>query len=164
MKRIGNAASWLSVITMLAGAAISSPAATTGKADDQSRSAARLLRDIRADSVHIRAAAARLYTLTESSSSKWLDYDRQWNAIKPSVEDMQMKLARLETMQASISPALSKDLDQSKMLIQEIQSRTRQLRALLDTPGVQPNDVKFKVYSRGLRSEAARLITTVTAS
>ena len=74
------------------------------------------------------------------------------------------KLARLETMQAAISPAEGKELDQSKVLIGEIQSRTHQLRTLLDQPGVQTNDTKFKAYARSLRSEASKLERSVAVS
>ena len=164
-KQMGNTGLWLGTMTMLLGSlAVVQAASSSAKAGDESKKAAQLFRDIRADAVKIRTAAARLDTLSASPASKWLDYDRQWNEIMPSAEDMQMKLARLETLQAAISPAEHTELDQSKRLIEEIQSRTHQLRVLLDKPGVQTSDPRFKTYSRSLRNEAQKLEKTDSAS
>jgi hypothetical protein len=161
ITRIGT----FGIMAMWLGSAVwSSAAATSGKVTDESQKAARLLRDIQADSVQVRAAAARLYHMTASSNAAWIDYDRQWNEIKPFVEDMQIKLDRLENMQATISPAERKAVDQSKLLVQEIRSRTRGLRTLLDKPGVQPTDARFKAYARSLRNEAVKLETTSKVS
>jgi len=164
-KQIGNVGLWLGTMTMLLGSrAVVQAASSSTKVGDESKKAARLFRDIRADAVKVRSAAARLDTLSANPASKWLDYDRQWNEIKPSAEDMQMKLARLEKMQAAISPAEQAELDQSKSLIVEIQSRTHQLRMLLDKPGVQTSDPRFKTYSRSLKNEAQKLEKTDSAS
>lgn len=164
-KRIGNVGLWLGTMTMLlVSMVVVQAASSSAKAGDESKKAAQLFRDIRADAVKVRTAAARLDTLSASPASKWLDYDRQWNEIMPSVEDMQMKLARLETLLAAISPAEHAALDQSKSLIVEIQSRTHQLRLLLDRPGVQTSDPRFKTYSRSLRNEAQKLEKADSAS
>ena len=164
-KRIGNVGLWLGTMTMLLGSmAVVQAASSSAKAGDESKKAAQLFRDIRTDAVKVRTAAARLDTLSASPASKWLDYDRQWNEIMPSVEDMQMKLDRLETLQAAISPAEHAELDQSKSLIAEIQSRTHQLRVLLDEPGVQTSDPRFKTYSRSLRNEVQKLEKADSAS
>jgi hypothetical protein len=162
-KHSRNACVWLGAMTMLLGSAILVQAASSSTPSSsvsgvgQSQKAARLVRDIKADAVKARVAAARLDTLAESANAKWLDYDRQWNEIKPLVEDMQMKLARLERMQSTLSPAERTELDQVKPLVGAIQSRTHQFLTLLDTPGVQTNDPKFKAYAKGLRSEADKL-------
>jgi hypothetical protein len=164
-KYISNVGLWVGTMTMLLGSAVLAQAAPpSAKAGDEPQKAARLLRDIKADAMQVRSAATRLESLTKSSSAKWLDYDRQWNEIKPPVEDMQIKLARLETMQAAISPAERAKLDQSKLLVPEIQTRTRELRTLLDKSGVQTNDAKFKAYARSLRTEAGKLENTAPAS
>jgi hypothetical protein len=164
-KQMGNAGLWLCTTTMLLGSmAVVQAASSPAKVGDESNKAARLFRDIRADAVKVRSAAARLDTLSANPASKWLDYDRQWNEIMPSVEDMQMKLVRLETLQAAISTAERAELDQSKSLIVEIQNRTQQLRVLLDKPGVQTSDPRFKTYSRSLRNEAQTLEKTDSAS
>jgi len=130
------------------------PSATNG---NSSQKAARILVGIKVDATQVRSAAARLDDLTKSANAQWLDYDRQWNELQPSVERMQIKLERLEAMQNSLSPSESNELGQYKVLIQEIQGRARELRALLDKPGVQMNDVKFKTYARGLLSETGKL-------
>jgi hypothetical protein len=54
-----------------------------------------------------------------------------------------------------------KEVDQSKILIQEIQAKTRELRNMLDQPGVQTSDAKFKTYARSIRNEAGKLERTV---
>ncbi len=153
------------IMAILAGSALALEAASTStNIGDQSKQAARLLRDIKTDAAQVRSAAARWDSLAESSGAKWMDYDRQWNEIKPSVENMQTKLARLETMQSALSPAERTELDQTKPLIAEVQSRTHQLLTLLDKPGVQTTDAKFKTYARSLRSEAGKLEKLAPAS
>jgi len=122
------------------------------------------LREIKADAAQVRSAAVRWDNLAESSSAKWIDYDRQWNEIRPSVEDMQMKLARLERIQSALSPAERTELDQTKPLIGEIQSGTHQLLTLLDKPGVQTTDAKFKTYAGSLRGEADKIEKLAPAS
>ncbi len=162
-SHIGNSGLWLGAMTMLFGsmlavqAASSSTTSSSINSVDQSKKAARLLRDIKADGVTARSAAARLDRLAVSSGAKWLDYDRQWNEIMPSVEDMQIKLARLEAMQSALSPAQRAELDRSKPLIEEIQSRTHQSLTLLDAPGAQTSDQKWKACARSLRNEADKL-------
>jgi hypothetical protein len=136
--------------TMLMGAATPKPA--------------QLWRQIKTDAVQVRSAAARLDQLAESSGATWIAYDRQWNEIKPPVEDIQMKLARLEAMQTSLTDAQRAELNQIKPLVGEIQSRTEQFLTLLDTPGVQIPDAKFKTCARGIRSEADKLEKTAPAS
>jgi hypothetical protein len=155
---MGNSGLWLGAMTMVLGSVVSIQAASTASSSntvvDSSKRAARLLRQIKADALAVRSAAAQLDSLTEGSGARWLDYDLQWNEIKPSVEDMQMKLARLETMQSALSPAERTDLNQIKPLIGEVQSRTHQFITLLDAPGVQTSGAKFKTYARSLRGEA----------
>ena len=75
----------------------------------------------------------------------------------PSVEDMRIKLARLATMQSALSPAQRAEVDGSKPLIEEIQSTTHRRHTLLDAPGAQTSDAKFKAYARSIRNEADRL-------
>jgi len=165
MKYTHNVGLWIGTVTVLFGSAVLVQAAPSiTKTGDESKKVSQLFRDIRADAIQVRSAATRLDSLTKNSGAKWLDYDRQWNEVKPAVEDMQMKLARLEAMQAAISPAERKQLDQSKLTIEEIQSRTHQLRTLLDKPGVQTNDARFQSYAHYLRNEAGELETTARSS
>lgn len=87
----------------------------------------------------VRSAAARLDSLAESSGAKWLDYDRQWNEIMPSAEDMQINLARLETMQSALSPAQRAELDRSKPLIQANPEQDPSVAHTAGcTPGLRP--------------------------
>jgi hypothetical protein len=152
------------MLTLLGSALALQAASTSTNAGDQSKQAARLLREIKTDATQIQSSAARLDNLAASSSPKWLDYDREWNEIKPSVEDMRIKLARLEIRQSALSPAERTELDQIKPLVVEIRSRTHQLLTLLDKPGVQTSDAKFKTCARSLRNEADKLEKLVPAS
>ena len=169
LKRFINASMWLGTMTILSAVPIMAQAASPEKPSAESREAATLLRSIKDDAMQVQSAAARLEGLTKNSStaktsvSTWLEYDRQWNEIKPSQEDMQIKLWRLEGMQAAVSPAERKELDQSKPLIGEIQSKTRELRILLDKPGVQTSNPMFTTYASSLRNEARKLEHTASA-
>lgn len=155
---IGNLSVWVGVVSMALGTAVMAQAATSsGQGAHDSHLAARLLREIKADGLHVESAAAELDKLTRSSSATWLDYDRQWNEIDPSVEDMELKLARLEAIESSATPDQRSQIDQSKRYVLDIQTRTSQLRALLDSPGVQTSDAKFKTYARSLMGEAGKL-------
>ena len=159
--RLRNVGLCFGTVALVIGSTVLAQAASApGMEKGDSHTAARLLREIRADAVQVHQSAVHLDKLTQSPAAKWTDYDRQWNEIKPSVEDMQLKLGRLEAMQTAISPGERKEVDQSKILIQEIQARTHELRNLLDKPGVQTNDAKFKTFAKSLRNEAVRLEKT----
>ncbi len=159
---IGNASLWIGAMTMLFGSAIVVQAASSSTPSrvngiDRSKQSARLLREIKADAEAVRSGATHLDNLAESASAKWSDFDRQWNEMAPSVEDMQIKLARLETMQSALTPAERTEVDRTKPLVQAIQSRTNRFLTLLDTPGVPTTDAKFKAYARSLRNEANQI-------
>jgi hypothetical protein len=152
------------MMALLGSALVLQAASTSTAVVDQSKRASRLLRDIKADAVQIRSDAARLNTMAANSNTTWMDYDHQWNVIKPCVEDMRMKLARLEMIQSSLSAAERTDLDQMKPLVSQIQSRTHEFLTLLDKPGIQASDARFKMYASSLRNEAGKLETIVPAS
>jgi len=156
--------SCLGTVALLVSGAMLLQAASTAKATDESKTAAQLLRDIRSDASQVQSAAAELNKLTASANATWVEYDRQWNVMKPAVEDMQMKLYRLQGMQAKISSAEQKELNQSKTLIEQIQARTHELRVLLDKTGVQTNDPKFKLYATSLKRESSQLEQTAKTS
>jgi hypothetical protein len=147
----------------LAYAASPATTAAAAKEADQPK-AVRYLRDIRADAAQIRSVAARLDELAAGTGAAWIEYDRQWNLIDPSVEDMRIKLARLETMRSALSPAERAELDRSKPLVGEIQGSTLQFLTLLDTPGVQTSDAKFKAYASSIENDAGKLEKLVPAS
>jgi hypothetical protein len=152
------------MMVLLGSALVLQAASTSTNVSDQSKQASRLLREIKADAVQIRSDAAQLNTIAANSNTTWMDYDHQWNVLKPCVEDMQMKLARLERIQSSLSATERTELDQVKPLVGEIQTETHQFLALLDQPGVQTSDSHFKVYASSLRSEANKLQTVVPVS
>ena len=149
---------------LLGTAALARTGSPSTKSADEPRIAARLLRDIKTDAVQVQSAASELEHLTRNSGATWLEYDRQWNEIKPAQEDMDIKLWRLESMQAKLSPAEREELEKTKPMIERIQSRTRELRALLDKPGVSTTDSTFKVDAVGLRNDARNLENAASAS
>ncbi len=144
-------------ITLLASTAGFVRAADNPAKNTDTQKAARLFRDIQTDAAQVRSASMHLASIVGTSGATWLEYDRQWNEIKPSVERMQINLARLDAMQGSLTQTEKTDLDQSKALIEQIQGRTHQLRVLLDKPGVQTTDKEFKVFARGLENESTKL-------
>ena len=156
LKQLVNASCVLATVLLFSAGTVSTQAASL-KAEDQHRDAAGLLREIKADAAQVRSAAMRLNALTRASNVKWLEYDKQWNEIKPAVEDMDMKLTRLERMQSALAPAERDDMNKCRPLIQEIRSDTHELRTLLDQPGVQLTDKNFHAEARGLLREAVEL-------
>src|SRR5579862_5906767 len=159
LRKFGNASCALATVLLFSGAVVTRAASL--KTDDQHREAVKALRDIKADAGQVRLAAMSLNALTKESHVRWLDYDKQWNEIKPAVEDMDIKLSRLERMQATLSPAEREDLEKCRPLIQEIRRGTHDLRALLDQSGVNLGDKKFSAEARGLLREADNLQQTV---
>jgi hypothetical protein len=151
---------WTGIGAMLLGSVVAIQAASTST----TQKAETLLREINTDSMAVRSVAAGLDRLAENGGAKWIDYDRQWNEIAPSVEDMQMKLARLEAMQSSLTPAERTELDQRRPLIGEIRSMMQQFVTLLNMPGVQTSDARFKTYARSLRNDADKLRTIAPAT
>jgi hypothetical protein len=153
-----NIGRWLGALTLLLGTVAGMQAA------DESKTAVQLFKAIGADAVQVRSAAASLNKMTADPAATWEQYDRQWNQIQPAVEDMQIRIARLEKMETAISPAERADVERSKQLIQQIRNRTRDFLALLDKPGVQTMDARFKTYAKSLLSEAGKLDTASRVS
>lgn len=157
MKR-RNFAVWIGAVSLLLGTSVVSQAANTStNGANESKKAGWLLKDIRTDAVQVRSAAAKLDNLAHSADAQWADYDQQWNEIKPSVEDMQIKLYRLDAMKTQLTPSEQKELAQSQRLIEGIQSRTRELRILMDQPGFEVNNARFKMYAHSLHRDAIQL-------
>ena len=137
-----------------------SPRSNSPRSNSQSesRQAVSLLRGITADVEHIRASAMDLEKLTRNRDVKWLQYDRQWNEIKPAQEALDLKLQRLESMEAALTPPERKAVDASKVSIQKITSETHELRALLDQPQVDLKSPMFKRYAQSLVHQAGEAI------
>jgi len=163
-RNLSQAGLCLGTMLMFAGTAVWAQTSATSKSPDESKRAGRLLRDIRSDAAQIQSAAAELDRLATTSGATWVQYDRQWNVMKPAEEDMQLRLARLEKMDANLSPAQRDELNQSRTLIQQIHARTHALRALLDQNGVQMNDSHFHLYAVSLKRDSSKLQRTVKVS
>jgi hypothetical protein len=155
----------LAVLSVSTGAALAASAACQPASPAQeSRTAARLLRDIRMDSRQVRAHAWRWAMLTENQSATWYNFDRQWNEIKPPVEDMTINLVRLENMRANLPASEQKAIDGSKPLIAEIALESHGLRTDLDR---YYNDLSNPLTpasnsdARVLARDAGRLIRAV---
>ena len=161
---IGNPGLCLGVALITVGAAAAQAATPAAKAADESQTAARLLSGIRADAAQVQSAAEKWENLTKSSTANWKDYDLQWNEIAPPVEDMQIKLDRLESMSGSLSEVQRGEVDQAKQTVQEIRSRTDQLISLLDAPGFKTGDMRFRSDTRNLSSDAGKVEKTIAAS
>ncbi|HEY1758829.1 MAG TPA: hypothetical protein VGG72_25880 [Bryobacteraceae bacterium] len=144
--------------------AVQAASPSTTPSSNDSQKAARLLREIKADDTAVRAGAARLDALAENSNSQWSDYDHEWNVIAPAVEDMQMKLGRLESMQSALTQAQRSELDQSKPLIAEIQSRTNAFNTLMNKPGVPTTDAKFRNDAKSIKTDADKLQKVTSAA
>jgi 2C-methyl-D-erythritol 2,4-cyclodiphosphate synthase len=155
-SHVSNFGSWLGAMAFLF-APLAVQAGNASKTVNQADEAARLLHAVRSDATQVRTAAIQLDKLTETSSATWIQYDQQWNQMKPAVEDMQQKLWRLEKIRASIPAAEQQQVDQSKTAIEAIQSKTHALRVLLDQPGVQMNNAKFPADATSLKTQAGRL-------
>lgn len=157
---------------------------------NHSQSVSRLLSDVKTDAQHVRGVADHFDQLTKNPSAistsanlsnanattspnawaitasernfnpAWEAYDRQWNEIKPVLEDMQLKMARLDSMESSATPAERTQIDQAKKLVGEMQARMHRVHELLNQQNVQTTDPAFHRDARQLRTEAASLAKT----
>lgn len=152
LKRIAKTGLAFAASAVFAAAA-TAPAQASGGAAKAERD----FKAIQADAVHVRTAALGLEKVVKQAGVKWVDCDAQWNMLKPPVEDMDIRLARLNTVKSSLTPAQQAEVDQAAKLVQSIRSRTHELRALLDKSGVKPTDPMFTTYGRDLATEARQL-------
>lgn len=134
---------------------VSFAATSSTTSQDESAKAARLLNSVAVDANQIHAAASTFEKLTANTSATWTEYDRQWNEIQPLVETMNMKIARLESMESSLSPSEKQALSQAKADLQKISWRTRELGKLVDMVPPDLSNSKFKIDSRDLVKEAS---------
>jgi hypothetical protein len=117
--------------------------------------AGRLLRSVAADARQIHSHAVAFDKLTQESGATWKEYDREWNETQPVVEMMQMKIARLEAIESSLSPSEKQALEQAKADFQKISWRTRELGNLVDMVPPDLSSPQFKTASRNLVKEAS---------
>ncbi len=138
-------------ITFLAGTVlIFSAVSSAAPSPDHSQ----IMKGIAVEARQIESHAAQLEKLTADSSATWEQYDREWNEIQPAVETLEMKVARLERMDSSLSAAQKQALEKSKAACQKISWDSRQLGKLVDQVPPDLRNPKFKMESRNLRNEA----------
>jgi hypothetical protein len=131
------------------------------QATRETREASRLLKGIAADAHHIRAHARKVEKLQASSHATYKAYDRQWNDIKPNVEDMSLKFSRLENMRATVLPWQQAAIDRSAPEVKEIAGNLTEFRTYLNTSGISMTSPMFKTYGERLSKEASELSQTV---
>ncbi|MCC6391612.1 MAG: hypothetical protein IT167_13515 [Bryobacterales bacterium] len=130
---------------------------TSGKTEGEKFQAQTRFQSICQDASNVQAVAARLTKLTRDSSTKWADYDKKWNEIKPSVEDMSMKLAEIDAMKSSLSPSEMKALGKSMVLIKDIKGNTQEIRMQLDNSRNQLNEPLIRSFSRNMMQKSETL-------
>ncbi len=167
-KRLVGIAWPLAAVLVFGGTAVASPASTNpNTSNSESREAAKLLREIRLDARQVRARAWQWDLLAKRQTSAWYRFDRQWNSIKPAVEDMNMKLARLERMQPRLTSWERQAVEASKPLVAGINSETHNLRTTLDKfyadLSLVPSPA-FRTDSRILARDSGRLARVVERS
>jgi hypothetical protein len=129
----------------------------SGKTESEKFQAETRFQSICKDASNVQTVAARLTKLTRDSSAKWSDYDKKWNEIKPSVEDMNMKLAEIEAMKSSLSPSEIKALNKSVVLIKDIAGNTHEIRMQLDMSPKQLNEPLIRSFSRNMVQKSTTL-------
>jgi hypothetical protein len=115
---------------LLSGALTAAPARSeqVSPAQEQ-RVASRLLKGIRTDARAIDTHARRVQALSRKNTTAWSVFDKQWNQIKPAVEDIHVKLERLRVLRASLTPSQQKALDAISPLYDKVEASTRELRS-----------------------------------
>jgi hypothetical protein len=162
-KNLGITGSVIAAMLVFGGTLVAAPAASNTKPAQQSREAAKLLKDIRMDAREVAKHAQRFETLSTKSTAKWQAFDTQWNEIKPSVEDMSMKLSRLQKMEASLPEGQQKAIENSEPLVRNIAGDTHDLYQLVDQGMTNLPRKQFKQES-GELANAAHKLAQVTQS
>ena len=86
----------LNVGVICLGALVAQAGTLPSKAGTESNEAGRLLKMIKLNAEQIRSSARNLENLSKQVDAKWVDYDQQWNMIKPAQERIDRALWRLE--------------------------------------------------------------------
>lgn len=132
-NRYGKVTWPLAALAMFTGVAMAAPAPVQSPMSTvESREGAKLLRDIRMDARQVRTHAWRSDMLAKRQTAMWYKFDRQWNEIKPPVEDMSIKLVRLQEMSANLPAWEQKAIADSQPLIARIASETHDYRTELN--------------------------------
>lgn len=153
----------LNVGVICFGALVAQAGTLPSKAGVESSEAGRLLKVIKANAEQIRSSSHRLENLATRADARWIDYDQEWNMIKPAQERIDRALWRLENMQASLSAPEQQALTQTKGDVAEITGATHDLWMRL---GQQKVDLKRPALNADARSldKAARDVIKSTVS
>jgi hypothetical protein len=136
--------------------------ASPSKSATEGKRAEVLLHQMKAEAERIQSTAQQLEMLTRNANPRWLQYDLQWNEIKPAQEALNRQMWRLDSMRAELSPAEQTVVDQSKEEVQQIARETRRLRTLLDQPGVDLKSPQFQACGRHLVKSAEALASAAS--
>jgi hypothetical protein len=82
---------------------------------------------MKVDAQRIQSYAMEVENLSKDPNAKWVQFDQQWNELKPAQEALQMRVWRLESMRGLLSDSQRKALDDTKQAVQEISARTSEL-------------------------------------
>ena len=116
------------------------------------------MNQIKANSRQIRACASEIQRLDRTPDAKWVDYDRQWNMIKPAQEAMELATWRLERMKDSLPAQEQQSFAQIKREVGEVTSATHDLWLKLGQPTVDLSTPKLNADARGLDRASRELV------
>lgn len=150
-------------IAMLAvpGVVMAAPTTTAAKPTAEAREVSKLLGDIAADARAVRVQARQIEKLARRPAPTYQAYDKHWNEMKPKVEEVSLKLDRLEKIRGSALPWQQQAIDRSALLINQISSNTEKLRTFLNEHGTNLSDPMFKTYGQTLARGAHELAMSV---
>lgn len=123
------------------------PAETTTATGNSVREATKLLHGIAADARMVRMHARKAERLSKEASPTWSAYDHQWNAMAPNIEDMSMKLGRLQGMRASLPDWQQQAIDHTAPLIREVAGNSKEFRTFLNEHGSDLTNPMFGTYA-----------------
>ncbi|HEY4359795.1 MAG TPA: hypothetical protein VGN17_02445 [Bryobacteraceae bacterium] len=133
------------------------------KTVDETKRAEVLFHQMKSEAGQIQSTAQQLETLTRNANPQWLQYDLQWNEIKPAQEALIRSMWSLDSMRAELSPAEQQAVDQAKQAVDRITTETRHLRTLLDQPGVNLKSPQFEASGRELVKHAEALASAASS-
>ena len=131
----------------------------------ESRAAQQLLEDIRMDAQQVRARAWEWTMYSNTPTSTWYDFDKEWHQINPPVQDMNKRMKQLEDIKASLPGWERTAINEGEALVTEIASTTHTLRTQLDSyfnnMANLPVNATSKTDSRVLAQTADHLVQDV---
>lgn len=127
----------------------------------ESQEAGKLLRSVGMEARAVLRHARQLEKLSRGSFTNWQDYDRQWNEIKPTVEQMSMHLAHLEAIRSSTLPWQQGAITRSAALIRKVEANTHKVRTYINAHPSGLSSDALKLYERSLSRDARGLARAV---